>query len=204
MAGSTEVKLKKIAWTELEVGAIVAGAVWSNQMFDERKFFKKDFEEHPAWFMGDRADAPWYIKWSGALKALGAVAAATFYVTNAWIKLLLYGVAFQGTLQQVRIWTWNKDTNAAMFDSIGQSSGSAKSLDAKLRDIAERYRATNGPQYLGAVVDQYSTAVSGAGEPLSQRYDTSVSGPVYIEGEWTGPMDRGPYTDSNDVTVAGQ
>lgn len=154
---------KKAAWTEAEVGVIMAGGVLTARFLDDTKIFKDQFAKNPAWFQGSREGAPFYIKWSGGIKALGALTAAT-YVKNPWIKLLLMGVALHGTLQQVRVITYDKTKGSFRVDQIGYRNQSE--LDTELRRLAEQHRGMNGPVYIQAPEQA---------EPLSQRYDTAVA-----------------------------
>ena len=180
-----EQRLKSVAWTEAEVGVVIAGAVIGGQFMDDRKLFKKKFAEHPEWFEADRHEAPFMIKWSGAIKAGGALFATT-YVKNPWVKLFLMGVAFQGTLQQARILTWDKEKNHHRIDRVG--AGNMKDLDAKLRAAAEQYRMkgpeyVNGPDYVSGIPpgERYESSVAfNPDVPLSERYQGSVAG-VYDE-----------------------
>jgi len=190
--------LKPLLWTELEVSAIVAGAVAANQLADETKIFKKDFEQHPDWFKADRKDAPWHIKFFPGMKALAAVYVATNMVKNPWIKLLLYGVAFQGTLQQVRIFTWDAEKGEGMVKEIGQASTAAE-LDRKLREIAEGDRMSGPEEDQPNIVNQYSTGVAGP-----QIYDEAEmlmrpSGPAW--DKYPSAV-AGFYDDSGNVFTA--
>ena len=162
-------QLKNIAKTELEVVALVAGAVASNQFLADEKIFKEKFATNPTWFTGSREGAPFYIKHSGILKAAVAVYGSTF-VKNNWLKLLLFGVAFQGTLQEVRVLTFDKTNNTDRFKAIGN----AKELDDKLRALAEKARMSGLGEY-------QDTSVAAANAGGWKYADTSVADPFSFQ-----------------------
>jgi hypothetical protein len=183
-----EQRLKAVAWTEIEVGSVVLGAIASQQFFSDEKIFKKDFDEHPEWFMDGREGSPFLIKWAGGLKA-GAALLTMTYVTNPWLRLVLMGVAFQGSLQQARVLTWNynAEKEGKNPDRIKKIGDAASDLDAKLKAAADKYRTMgteylNGPEYLSGSPDdplatRYESSVSGSpDDPLATRYESSVSG----------------------------
>jgi len=182
---SFETRIKSVVWTEAEVATVIAGAVIGGQFVDDRKIWKEKFQQHPEWFEGPRANAPFMIKWSGALKA-GAALYACSYVTNPWLKLFLMGIAFQGTLQQARIITWDKHQNVDRIHKIGDSSAAA--LDDKLRSMAEQYRATHGPEYINLPDPEqsrrYETSVALPDPQQSERYTTAVAG-VFDEDDFS-------------------
>lgn len=195
-------QLTQIAWTGGEVGMMVLGAVMSNQWISDQKIFAKQFKTNPSWFEKNRKGAPFYIQWSGGLKAAAALWGASMIDTSKggwgmWLKLFLYGVAFQGIAQQLRILTWNVAKDAERFDKIGAEK-SEKEIDAELRQIAEEYRRTHGLDDDMGAPEQYSTTVA-APEPLSDRYDTSVAG-TYDEDDFTRPT-RAAFTDSDSTGV---
>lgn len=201
--------LKSIAWTEAEVGTMVAGAVLTSQFLDDTKIFKDQYAKNPQWFNGARDDAPFYIKWSGALKAGGALYATTF-VKNPWVKLLLMGVAFAGTTQQVRVLTYNKTKSDYRLNAIGQ--GNTSQLDEELRQLADQYRDTrgqnyvNGPKYINGSVplsERYNSSVAAKEDDLGDRYRSSVAKArirVYDEDD-DFSMGWG-FTSSDDVMAA--
>jgi len=142
--------VKSVAWTELELLTIIGGAVASQQWVGDEKICKAQFATNPAWFQGNRDGAPFYIKHSGLGKAIAAVLIAGMIKKKEGIagfaKLGLLGVAFQGTLQEVRVLTWDKTKGEARFKQIGTADDTA-ALDAKLRELAMQHRV-NGPEYL--------------------------------------------------------
>lgn len=185
---SFEKHLKNIGWTGAEIAVTVGGGIVATKFLDDRKLFKEKFASNPSWFEGSREGAPFMIKWSGGLKAAGSIFAAS-YVKNPWFKLVLFGIAYQGLVQQARVLTWDKTKNESR---VGASSEDAK-LDAELRALAEKHRTSgaeetsghesaiasemDGPEYLGAthdLGDRYQSAVAYA--ELGDRYQSSVAG----------------------------
>lgn len=181
--------LKKAMWTEAEVGVMLAGSIAAVKFLDDKKIFKDQFAKNPAWFTGSREGAPFYIKWSGGLKAVAALTAAS-YVKNPWIRLALMGVAFHGSLQQLRVLTYDKEKQKDRIDQIGQSQKSQAELDAELKRLASEYRENlAAPDYVGQpLTDRYQSAVAG----LTDRYKSAVAGnDVFDE---TNPMIGGGFS----------
>lgn len=183
---NVEKMLKDVLWTEAEVGAMVVGAVASTKLLDERKIFKDDFAQHPEWFAGPRTNAPWYIKYAGGGKAIAAVF-ASHQIKEPWLKLLLYGVAIQGTIQEGRRITWNADANDYRYAGI-QGGSKTATLDAKLKEMAQNYSATGTPRFVGGSQygDRFKTNVAGkkgtgtpqfvGGSQYGNRFKTMVAG----------------------------
>ncbi len=171
-------RVKSAMWTEAEAVAVVGGGILATKLLDDRKIFAKEFAMNPLMFEGARNMAPFKIKWSGAIKAVGACFAAT-YVTNPWLKLALIGVAVQGTLQQARIMTFDQNKMQYRLQMIGDPQ---TELDQKLKALAESQRQRlNGPEYVGEAATRYESAVAG---PQATRYESAVAGPEYIgEGD---------------------
>ena len=177
------VHLKSAAWTGIEVGAAVGGAIAAQTMLDTKKVFAKEYMANPQWFDGPRPGAPFKIKHFGAIKAAGAGIAST-YTTNPWVKLFLMGFVFQGIVEEVRMLSWDPQKADYRFDKIG-AADTAK-LDEELKTLAENYR-TNGPEYTYGRADEplgdrFSSAVAGrSDEPLGDRYISSVADPFGYE-----------------------
>jgi hypothetical protein len=170
--------LKNAAWTELEVGAVVVGGVAATKWLSAKKVFKDEFSKNPQWFDGDRPGAPFKIKWWGGIKAGGAIVAST-YVTNPWFKLILMGIAVQGTVEQLRVLTYNVKKQSYKIDEIGANANQAE-IDRQLAEQAEKYRAmmsVDGPEFMGDAGDRYETNVAGpdfVGD-AGDRYKTMVA-----------------------------
>lgn len=172
--------LKSALWTEAEVGAALVGAVGATMMLDAKKIFANDYAINPQWFTGNRMGAPFKIKYFGAIKAGGAVMAST-YIQNPWLKLVLMGIALQGTLEQARVLAFDQNTSTSKLPMIGDSG--QQQLDAELKKLAEGYRkGTNGPEYVGDAGNRYESQVAGSEEmgDAGNRYESQVAG-VYDE-----------------------
>jgi len=208
---SLEKHLKNVAWTGAEIGVTVLGGIVATKVLDDRKIFKDQFAKNPSWFEGPRDGAPIYIKWSGGLKAGAAITAAS-YIKNPWAKLFLFGIAYQGVLQQARILTWDKEKNSAR---IGASSSETAELDKELRNLAKRHRTMGtdemsgehsssiadgmeGPEYVSGyreLGDRYQSSVAGYSD-LGDRYKSAVAG-AYDEDDMMGFSFQG--SDSTSV-----
>lgn len=196
-----EKRLKDIAWTGGEIAVVIGGASVAQRFLNDEKIFKKHFSEHPEWFQGRRTGAPWYVKFSGGIKAAGALWGLQL-VDNPWIKLGLMGFAFQGMLQQGRVLT-HKEGEKGGLRKIGASDHEAlKKVDDYLRSQARLYqREINAPEYLGenhpsevgAFNNNYSSQVAGVfdemGMPVGapgdygDRYKSQVAG-IFDEGDY--------------------
>ena len=183
-----EKTLKDIAWTEAEVIAVGAGMIVSSKFLNDKKLFKKHYDQNPDFFEGSRHGAPFMIKWSGAIKAGGAIFAST-HIKNPWAKLFLLGVALQGTVQQAKVLTFDEKTGKSR---IGAGEGSTdsealKKLDDALKGYAMDFREQiNGTQYINGTVDNYT-----------ERYTSQVAGTQFINGT----VDN--YTERYTSQVAG-
>ena len=204
---TVETRLNTVKWSELELAAVIAGAVLVTEFLPDHKIWKKHYVSNPEWFRDGRHGAPFMIRWAGGIKAVSALYLST-YTTNPWVKLILMGIAFQGTLQQVRVLTWDAKKNQQRFNTIGD----ATQLDAQLKNLAEKYR-TQGPEYIEGfreLGDRYTTQVAGT-EIQADRYSTQVAGAedmIYDEDEVfaTRPQHhtRGAYSfqDFTDTAAA--
>jgi hypothetical protein len=197
--------LKSAAWTEVEVGAVVLGGILGTKFLDDKKIWKEKFESNPEWFDGPREGAPFMIKWSGALKAGGAVVASTYF-ENPWIKLILIGIAVQGTIQQLRVLTYDKEKGDYRIKKVGAKT--ATEIDAELAAQAKKYREMmqgpdylNGPEYVGAedLGDRYKSQVAG-GDDLGDRYKSQVAG-IFDEDDDRG-MGFGNFESEDGIRAA--
>jgi len=150
-------KLKMAVPTAAEIAVVGGSMLLSQKFLDFNVLFKNQIAADP------RYAERWFIKHQGAIKfAVGVLAAV--HIQNPWLRLLAFGVAANGLVQEVRVIA-TKD-GQPLFDKIGQNN-----LDSKLLDIARR---------TGAVGDQYQTMVAG---PLSTQYPTQVARPVDLMNE---------------------
>lgn len=194
--------LKQAAWTELEVAAMVGGSIIATKMIDERKIFKDAFQKNPQWFDMNRHGAPMHIRWFPGITAGAAVLAST-YVKNPWLKFALFGVALRGSLEQIRILTFDKEKQIYRLPQIGAGAQSEAQLDAELRQIAEENRVygpefTNGPEYTGAreYGNRYMTSV--AAREYGNRFMTNVAGAYDPDDDGMS----GPFRQQDQTAVA--
>jgi len=165
-------KGKVIAMTAGEVGVVTGGMIMAAKFLDFNTLFKNQIAKDPKY-----ADK-WFIKHQGAIKFIGGLAIAAF-MPNPWLKLLFLGVAAEGLLRQVRVFSTMKDgTN--WLDKIGKGANTGQNtsqIDQELRDAglqAEREAtmgiinpATSFPTSAGAINPsmEYVTSV-GAWPPM--------------------------------------
>ena len=194
--------VKDIVWTGGEITVIIGGAAIAEKFLGYDKIFKKHIDQHPEWFAitpngqhipDKHSQCPWYIKWSEAGGALFAIQ----HVKNPWLKLGLMGVAFKGILQTARIATMDEQGHTKIPKIGASESERLKKLDDQLKNLANEHRSEmngplylEGPEYLGAYDNNYSTQVAGVmdemGNPMPEyggRYKTQVAG-IFDEGDY--------------------
>jgi|SRR3984957_9686102 len=224
MAETITAHLKDAAWSGLEVGAAIIGAVATTKWLDEQKLFKKEFASNPEWFNTNRDGAPFKIKYFPGMVAGGALFAAT-YAKNPWLKMALFGVAFAGGVKQLRILTWDKKKGDYKIKQIGDT---AIEHDKALKEMAENYRQTHvmeGPEYLSGEEgmsrpeyvegqdhygDRYESAIAAAvrkmypqmAENYGNRYESSIAKGIYDEDEWPSDMKGAFSLEGADMTEA--
>jgi len=147
-------KGKMAMMTAAEIGVVGGSMLLSQKFLDFNTIFKNQIAADPTY------KDKWFIKHQGAIKfAVGVLAAV--HIQNPWLRLLAFGVAANGLVQEIRVLA-TKD-GQPIFDAIGNR----KDLDAKLLQAAKS-AAMRGT---GAVGDHYQTMVAA---PLSQEYPTQV------------------------------
>lgn len=145
-------KSKMAVMTAAEIGVVGGSMLLSQKFLDFNVLFKNQIARDPAY------TEKWWMKHQGAIKfAVGVIAA--IHIENPWLRLLAFGVAANGLVQEVRVLA-TKD-GAPLFDKIGQSD-----LDKKLLEAARS---------AGAVGDRFQTMVAG---PVGTEYPTQVARPV--------------------------
>lgn len=145
-------KSKMAMMTAGEIAVVGGSMLMSQKFLDFNLLFKNQIAKDPAYAN------KWFIKHQGAIKfSVGVIAAV--HIKNPWLRLLAFGVAANGLVQEVRVLA-TKD-GQPMFDKIGQND-----LDKKLLEAARS---------AGAVGDQYQTMVAG---PLGTEYSTQVARPI--------------------------
>jgi len=144
-------KSKMAFMTAGEITVVGGSMLLSQKFLDFNVLFKNQIAKDPAY------TEKWFIKHQGAIKfAVGVIAA--IHIQNPWLRLLAFGVAANGLVQEVRVLAV-KD-GAPMFDKIGQN------LDEKLLQAARS---------AGAVGDQYQSMVAGT---LATQYPSQVARPI--------------------------
>lgn len=143
---------KMAVMTAGEIGVVGGSMLMSQKFLDFNILFKNQIAADPKYAQ------KWFIKHQGGIKfAIGVLAAIN--IKNPWLRLLAFGVAANGLVQEVRVLA-TKD-GQPMFDRIGQNE-----LDKKLLQAAKS---------AGAVGDKYQTMVAG---PVGTEYLTQVARPV--------------------------
>ena len=102
----------------------------------------------------------WFIKHEGAIK-VGAVVItiAMWKKMPVWLKFVLWGVAVQGALKEIRTLTMNAD-GKAFFDSIG-----AGQYDAEIAEAAKR---------IEGITTEYHSGVSGEEQGVGRTMNNPV------------------------------
>lgn len=134
--------------TIAEVGVVGTSMLLQKKFLDFKTIFAKQIAKDPKF-----ADN-FLIKHEGLVKLVAFTLAAS-YIKNPWIKLALIGVAAGGFIQEVRVFTNNKD-GVNFFDQIGQpiqTGAENNELDEEMMKAAEE--ATSGSN----VTTEYYTAV---------------------------------------------
>jgi len=142
---------KMALMTAGEIGVVGGSMLLSQKFLDFNMLFKNQIAKDPKY------KDKWFIKHQGGIKFTVGVLAA-INIKNPWLRLLAFGVAANGLVQEVRVLA-TKD-GAPLFDSIGNG------MDAKLLEAAKK---------AGAVGDQYQTMVAG---PVGTEFLTQVARPV--------------------------
>lgn len=127
-------KGKMAVMTGLEIGVVGGSMLLSQKFLDFNVIFKNQIAADPTYV--DK----WYIKHQGAVKfAVGVLAA--IHISNPWLRLLAFGVAANGLVQEIRVLAV-KD-GQPMFDKIGASD-----FDKKLLNAANSARERNQQTYV--------------------------------------------------------
>lgn len=141
--------------TAAEIGVVGGSMLLTQKFLDFNVIFKNQIAKNPDYVNR------WWIRHQGAVKfAVGVLAAV--HIDNPWLRLLAFGVAANGLVQEVRVLAV-KD-GAPLFDKIGQND-----LDAKLLQAAKN---VGGP-----IGTEYKTMVAGPG-PIATQYPTQVARPI--------------------------
>lgn len=131
-------RIKTAAYTELEVGALVLGAGAGAKFLSREKILPNS-----------KPDSFVYKNFN-LIKAGGAAVAAT-YITNPWIKLIVMGIALQGTVSFLRERWVDKATGEPMYPAIQAATEDLTTLDNKLKQAAENYHINATPEHSAVV-----------------------------------------------------
>lgn len=160
--------IKGIGKSAMETGKVLlpvtAGVIGAQKFLDAKTFFK------------DKDPNLWYIKHEGALKFGGVVITlAMWKKCPPMVKYLLYGVAIQGLIKEVRVLT--TDTAGKTFvDQIG-----AGEYDAAITQMAQDIQNAANMNGVDPITQNIYSSVAGIGmiDPtvsLINNAQTGVSG----------------------------
>lgn len=149
-----QAKAKMAGMTALEIGVVGTSMLLSQKFLSFDELFKDKIAADPTY------KDKWFIKHQGAIKfAVGVLAAV--HIPNPWLRLVAFGVAANGLVQEIRVLT-TKEDGTERFEKIGETD-----FDKRLRQAAESVR--------GPLSQKYPTQVAG---PLGTEYLTQVARPI--------------------------
>ncbi len=163
-------KMKAAAVNGGQIGLLTVGVIGSQKFLDFKTWFKKKLDD------GSMKPGDFIFKHEGLIKVGGVLGILAFWKKPpAWIKWLLFGIAIQGAIKEVRSFA-AKDDGTNYVPQIGNNNASDQQInDAanKIINAANEFTTQVAGMDSQAVVQDTSTQVAGMG--MGAGWNTSNS-----------------------------